>query len=237
VASDRLRDALAQHAGVDAQWSRRGGRRDDDETPESLEISRAASLNGLLATPATWASTVVLADQGMRARSLTQLQRQAGNRAAATMLARVQRCGGQVHEGCACAEAGGRGGDAEAGRWAAGVPVQRQPSSDEPAPADQTRAGAQGADPWAGPASTTPSGATPSRAAAGTPTTGSGTAGPVITAERVSDADFARLTGLPGDTLPEGVLVKDLDAMSGAVQGAPADLLPPGWRRTPVPAS
>jgi hypothetical protein len=228
VASDRLRDALAQHAGVDAQWSRRGGRRDDDETPESLEISRAASLNGLLATPATWASTVVLADQGMRARSLTQLQRQAGNRAAATMLARVQRCGGQVHEGCACAEAG---------RWAAGVPVQRQPSSDEPAPADQTRAGAQGADPWAGPASTTPSGATPSRAAAGTPPTGSGPAGPVITAERVSDADFARLTGLPGDTLPEGVLVKDLDAMSGAVQGAPADLLPPGWRRTPVPAS
>jgi len=50
----------------------------------------------------------------------------------------------------------------------------------------------------------------------------------VITAERVSDLDFAQLTGLPADTLPEGVMIRDLAAMSAAIQHAPADILPPG---------
>jgi hypothetical protein len=56
----------------------------------------------------------------------------------------------------------------------------------------------------------------------------------VITAERVEEADFTRITGLPADTLPEGVLVKDLTAMSSAVKSAPADVLPPGVAPDPT---
>jgi hypothetical protein len=188
---------------------------------------------------------VALGGEGMRARSVAQLQRHAGNQAIAAMLASVQRCNGEVHEGCACAdtEAAVQRQSAAAGDRAVRIPVQRQAGSDTPARVEQPPAGGQGPDPWAGPPSTTtspagaagasatPAGATPAGA---TPAAPSNDVGPVITAEQVDDREFTQVTGLPADMLPEGVMVKDLSALSKAVRDAPAEMLPPGVAPDPT---
>ena len=109
--------------------------------------------------------------------------------------------------------------------------IQRAPEQPGQTPSGAVGgAGSTGADPGAGGITA----AAPSQAA------GSGggaqTAG-VVTAQKFSEAEFSELTGLPPDMLPEGVLVKDLSQLAGAVRNAPTDTLPPGigpdqeWKR------
>ena len=45
-----------------------------------------------------------MTDTASRARWAATLQRAAGNRASGALMASVQRCGGTVHDGCACAD-------------------------------------------------------------------------------------------------------------------------------------
>jgi hypothetical protein len=110
------------------------------------------------------------------------------------------------------------------------VALQRQPEQPGQTPSGAVGgAGSTGADPWVG--GTTA--AAPSQAAG----SGGGAQTAGFIAEKFSEAEFSELTGLPPDTLPKGVLVKDLDQLAGAVRNAPTDTLPPGvgpdqeWKR------
>jgi hypothetical protein len=50
----------------------------------------------------------------------------------------------------------------------------------------------------------------------------------VVFAEGMGDEEYTAITGMPADTLPEGLFVKDLDALAATVANAPPGTLPPG---------
>lgn len=50
----------------------------------------------------------------------------------------------------------------------------------------------------------------------------------LIYADRLSDAEYSALTGLPANTLPDGQVMDDLARLGSVVHDAPAETLPPG---------
>jgi hypothetical protein len=97
--------------------------------------ARARTLAAAGGTPAGWRGGPVPA--GVASSTLLALQASGGNRAVTGLLAPVQRCGGEMHEGCPCAEEEGR----PAPRPAA--PVQRFTDGTAEAPSPDLPDGSQ----------------------------------------------------------------------------------------------
>lgn len=89
-----------------AAWNAQARSSTSRATPdqEVLPVFRLADTGAALPAHAPPQLNLRAVDPASRGRYAGALQRAAGNHATQRLLAPVQRCGGEVHEGCACAE-------------------------------------------------------------------------------------------------------------------------------------